>query len=51
MIEINYGSEFQVVPMNSTYWTGWPNAKDPYMEPLPPWDGFLLIISRLKPTQ
>lgn len=51
MIEINYGSEFQVVPMNSTYWTGWPNAQDPYMEPLPPWDGFNLIIHRLKPTQ
>ncbi len=51
MIEINYGSEYQVVPMNTTYWTGWPSSKDSYMEPLPPWDGFNLIIHRLKPTQ
>ncbi len=29
MIEINFGSEYQVVPMNTTYWTGWPNCQEP----------------------
>ena len=51
MPEINYGSEYQIVPMNSTYWSGWPNDKNTYMEPVPPWDGFNMIVDRLKPTQ
>jgi peptide/nickel transport system substrate-binding protein len=41
--------EFHVVTFNTTYWTGFPTADDPYVAPYVPWEGFNLIIHRLKP--
>jgi peptide/nickel transport system substrate-binding protein len=41
--------EFHVVTFNTTYWTGFPTADDPYVAPYIPWEGFNLIIHRLKP--
>ncbi len=49
--DISLGYENQCLTMNTTYWTGWPSAEDPYFPPVPPWEGFSLIIHRLKPTQ
>jgi len=51
MPEVILVHEYQMVPMNSTYWTGWPSAKNPYIAPVAPWDSFNQIIWRLKPTQ
>jgi peptide/nickel transport system substrate-binding protein len=39
------------LPMNTTYWTGWPSAQDPYVH-----EGFWhrtapLMFLRLQPTQ
>ncbi len=34
---------------NTTYWTGFPSAKDPYVAPYLPWEGFNLVVHRLKP--
>jgi len=42
--------EYHVVTFNSTYWTGWPNAEDPYVAPYTPWEAFSLVIHNLKPT-
>ena len=36
---------------NTTYWTGYPSAKDPYVAPYPPWEGFAMVIHRLQPTK
>jgi peptide/nickel transport system substrate-binding protein len=41
--------EFHVVTFNTTYWTGFPTADDAYVAPYVPWEGFNLIIHRLKP--
>ena len=49
--DISLGFENQAFTMNSTYWTGWPSADDPYFPPVPPWEGFNLIIHRLQPTE
>jgi peptide/nickel transport system substrate-binding protein len=49
--DISLGYENQAFVMNTTYWTGWPSAADPYVQPVPPWEGFNLIIHRLKPAQ
>ncbi|MDP2950651.1 MAG: ABC transporter substrate-binding protein [Chloroflexota bacterium] len=51
MPEINLLEEFHVLPFNTTYWTGWPSIDDPYIAPYLPWEGFNLVIQRLKPTQ
>ncbi|MCX7301870.1 MAG: ABC transporter substrate-binding protein [Rhodobacterales bacterium] len=42
--------EYHVVTFNSTYWSGWPNAEDPYVAPYTPWEAFSLVIHNLKPT-
>jgi peptide/nickel transport system substrate-binding protein len=42
--------EFHVVTFNSTYWTGWPSATDPYVAPYTPWEAFSLVIHNLQPT-
>lgn len=49
--EIVLAEEFHVVTFNTTYWQGYPSAKDPYVAPYPPWEGFAMVIHRLKPTQ
>ncbi len=49
--DITLAEELQVIPFNTTYWTGWPSAANPYSHGFPPWDGFARIIHRLQPAQ
>jgi peptide/nickel transport system substrate-binding protein len=49
--ELVFAEEFHVVTFNTTYWQGYPSAKDPYVAPYPPWEGFAMVIHRLQPTQ
>lgn len=49
--DITLAEELQVVVFNTTYWTGWPSASDPYMHAYIPWEGFNFVIHRLKPRQ
>jgi peptide/nickel transport system substrate-binding protein len=49
--EISLAEEMHVLVFNNTYWTGYPSAKDPYVAPFIPWEGFALVIHRLQPTQ
>ena len=42
--------EYHVVTFNSTYWTGWPGAENPYVAPYTPWEAFNLVIHNLQPT-
>jgi peptide/nickel transport system substrate-binding protein len=39
------------IPMNTTYWTGWPTEDDPYVNGAFWHLTFNLILNRLKPTQ
>ena len=43
--------EVHAVTFNTTYWTGWPSAQDPYVAPYQPWEGFALVIDHLKARQ
>lgn len=47
--EITLGEELHVLTFNSTHWTGFPSAENPYVAPYLPWEGFNLIVHRLKP--
>jgi peptide/nickel transport system substrate-binding protein len=49
--DISLAEELQVIPFNTTYWTGWPDASNPYTHSFPPWDGFALAIYNLQPTR
>lgn len=49
--EIALFEEIQTQPFNTTFWTGFPSAADAYVAQPLPWDGFALVIHRLKPTQ
>lgn len=49
--EISLAEEFHTLVFNSTYWTGWPNAENPYIAPYIPWEGFARVIHNLEPTQ
>jgi peptide/nickel transport system substrate-binding protein len=49
--DISLGYENQAFTLNTTYWTDWPSASDPYIQPVIPWEGFNLIIHRLQPTE
>jgi peptide/nickel transport system substrate-binding protein len=41
----------KLLPFNTTYWTGWPTADNPYIKP-GFWSGSAhLIIHNLEPTQ
>jgi peptide/nickel transport system substrate-binding protein len=51
MPEIMLLEELHVVTFNNTYWKGWPNEKDPYAAPYPPWEAWYLIVNRIQPTQ
>jgi peptide/nickel transport system substrate-binding protein len=48
MPQIVLAEEYHVVTFNATYWTGYPTAANPYVAPYLPWEGFNLIIHRLK---
>jgi peptide/nickel transport system substrate-binding protein len=47
MPEVVLAEARYVYPMNDTYWTGWPNASDPYATTLPWFDNFYLILEKL----
>jgi peptide/nickel transport system substrate-binding protein len=49
--EIALFEEIQTQPFNTAYWTGFPSAADPYVAQPLPWEGFALVIHRLRPTQ
>jgi peptide/nickel transport system substrate-binding protein len=49
--EISLFEEVQTQPYNTTYWTGFPSAADPYVAQPIPWEGYALVIHRLQPTQ
>jgi peptide/nickel transport system substrate-binding protein len=49
--DLTLALELQILPMNTTYWTGYPSSKDPYIAPYIPWEGFNQVILKLKPTQ
>ncbi|WP_173934362.1 ABC transporter substrate-binding protein [Chelativorans sp. Marseille-P2723] len=49
--EIPLAEEFHTQPFNTTYWSGYPSAEDPYAAPFVAWEGFARIIHRLEPTQ
>ncbi len=34
-----------LVPFNSTYWTGWPTAEDPWNMPVNWWATFNLVVN------
>ena len=39
------------IPMNTTYWTGWPSAEDPYINEAFWHRTFIHVLTRLTPTQ
>jgi peptide/nickel transport system substrate-binding protein len=49
--EITLAEEFHTLVFNHAHWTGWPNEKEPFVAPYPPWEGFALAIHRLRPTR
>ena len=49
--QITLAEELHTLVFNTTYWTGWPSAQNPYVAPYPPWEGFNFVIHNLKPTQ
>jgi peptide/nickel transport system substrate-binding protein len=49
--QVTLAEEFHTLPFNNTHWTGFPNEKDPYVAPFIPWEGFALVIHRLRPTR
>jgi peptide/nickel transport system substrate-binding protein len=48
MPQVTLAEEVQVVVFNSNYWTGYPNAQDPYIAAPLPWEGFNQVVNRLK---
>jgi len=51
MPEIMLLEELHVVTFNNTYWKGWPDEKNPYAAPYPPWEAWNLIVHKIQPTQ
>ncbi|MCZ8097596.1 MAG: ABC transporter substrate-binding protein [Burkholderiales bacterium] len=47
--QITLAEEMHALTFNTTHWTGFPSAKDPYVAPYLPWEGFNLVVHRLKP--
>ncbi|MFN8619268.1 MAG: ABC transporter substrate-binding protein [Chloroflexota bacterium] len=50
MPELMLTEELHVVTDNTTYWTGYPNAADPYIAPYPCWEAIYLMMFKLQPT-
>jgi len=48
MPQVTLAEEQHVVTFNTTYWSGYPSAQDPYVAPYLPWEGFARVIHRLK---
>jgi peptide/nickel transport system substrate-binding protein len=51
MPQVTLIEELHAITFNTTYWTGFPSAKDPYAAPFVAWNGFSLIRDRLKPRR
>jgi peptide/nickel transport system substrate-binding protein len=49
--QITLAEELHVVTFNTTYWTGFPDARNPYVAPYLPWEGFALAVHRIKSAQ
>ncbi len=48
MPQLTLAEEVQVVVFNSNFWTGYPNAQDPYIAAPLPWEGFNQVLLHLK---
>ena len=51
MPQVSLTEEMHPITFNTTYWTGWPSAADPYAAPFQAWEGFALIVHRLRPRE
>ncbi len=51
MPQVSLTEEMHPITFNTTYWTGWPSAADPYVAPFQAWEGFALVVHRLRPRQ
>jgi peptide/nickel transport system substrate-binding protein len=50
VIEITLSEERHVRVYNYHYWTGWPNAENPYVAPYALWASIMLALLRIEPT-
>ena len=50
MPEVMLTEELHVVTYNTTYWTGYPDAANPYIAPYPCWEAINLMMYELQPT-
>lgn len=50
VIEITLSEERHVRVYNYHYWTGWPNADDPYVAPYALWGSIMLALLKIEPT-
>ena len=50
VIEITMSEERHVRTYNYHYWTGWPNAEDPYVAPYALWASIMLALLKVEPT-
>ena len=50
MPEIMLTEELHVVTYNTTYWTGYPDANNPYVAPYPCWEAINVMMYHLQPT-
>jgi peptide/nickel transport system substrate-binding protein len=41
----------KIIPFNTTYWTNWPSADNPYIQPATWWQSTHVIIHNLEPAQ
>ena len=51
MPQVTLTEEVHPITFNTQHWVGWPSAADPYVAPFIPWEGFALIVHRLRPRQ
>lgn len=50
VIEITMSEERHVRTYNYHYWTGWPNAENPYVAPYALWASIMLALLKIEPT-
>jgi peptide/nickel transport system substrate-binding protein len=50
VIEITLSEERHVRVYNYHYWTGWPNAENPYVAPYALWASIMLALLKVEPT-
>lgn len=51
MPQVTLVEEQHAITFNTTYWTGFPSAEDPYAAPFVAWNGFELVIDHLQPRK